>query len=203
MKFLLGVISGTLVTLGALYGTLTYYFSDYIVSEKILSSPELQNSIATLGSLQEKLRKIPEIEDVPFCTVICKPSPYLNNQGSREVNKVKALDADLQNRGRKVADDPGFLLDMYYVQKAMLPIQDSGFFNWLKSVPAEKSDLWQDQAGLSSQLAMTAPRLVLALQQVQIHLQVIGQLRTLRQECKPKNHEEIQEKCNQALLTLK
>ena len=194
MKFLLGTLTGTLLTLLSVYGLLTYSISEYIVTEKVLSSSEWQNSLATLQNLQEQLKKYSE-EKKDLCQVICQKSSYWESYGQKPANKVRSLERDLQARGKASFKDPGFLLDLLYVNHAMFPIEQAGFFSWLKSVPAEVSPQWNGKANLSSDLALTAPRLLWALQSVQDNLRILFDLRELRNSCTPKNHSEIQSSC--------
>lgn len=194
MKFLFGVLCGTLLTLASVYLLVTYSISEYVVTEKVLTSSEWQNSLATLQNLQEQLKKYSGEEKL-LCPVICNKSAYWENYGQKPTNKVRALGRDLQARGKASFKDPGFLLDLMYVDRAMFPIEQSGFFTWLKSVPSEMSPQWENNASLSSNLALAAPRLLWALQSVQDNLKGIVELRDLRDSCTPKNHEEVQQAC--------
>ena len=199
IKFLAGVLLGTLLTLAGVYVILARAVSDYVVTEKVLTSSEWENSLASLQSLQDTLSKYVH-DPKPLCEVFCDRSPYRELYGSQSVNKVKTLTQDLRARGKIAFKDPGFLFDLVYVERAMAPLQHSGIFGWMQSVSKSGQftasvDVKAEQSKLSSELAVTAPYLLRALQLVQENLKIWGELKALEQTCPKTAKAELRQSC--------
>ncbi|MNJ99778.1 hypothetical protein D3C87_175590 [compost metagenome] len=200
MRLILGLLLGAMTACAGLYASATYYFSDYFVSEHITATAELQNTVVALEKLQTNLEKHPELSQVNVCPLLCKPSQYQMLYGGK-ANKVSSLTAYLQNFSKTAANDPGFLLDLLYVQGSMTPVEDSGFFTWLKEVPQDPNLDWQARASLSSRLAITGPRLVLALRDARSNSRKVDLLWGLRESCKKSSEREmVESQCVRVLV---
>lgn len=199
MKLILGLLLGALTASAYLYASAAYYFSDYFVSEKISATAELQDTVVALEKLQKQLSEYPELHKADVCSMICKNSQYQMLYGSKVTNKVLSLSSYLQQAKKKAAQDPGFLLDLMYVDGSMSPIENSGFFTWLREIPREEIQMeWKQKATLSSRLAMTAPKLALALKDARVNTRRVDALTELRRSCSPKNQGEVVAACSRS-----